>query len=151
MKIYLTCLLIVLVAVSCKKHADDQENKGTTRITINNFPDNADTIKINFHSYLKIRIIGAGYPKYIMKASSLVYGSFNDSSYDGSFRIPTDWLCINSGFYSCRFEFYGGLSSQTFHQVINNGVYINKRSVVIDFSGHTRLPEPGLPNKTANS
>ena len=147
MKLLLNCFLIILIAISCKKPADDQENKGTTRVIINNFPDNADTININFHSYLKIRITGANYPKYIMKVTSMGFVSFYDSSYDGSFRIPTDWLCLYTGFYNCRFDFYGGQSSQTFHQIINNSVYINKRSVIIDFSGQTWLPTPVLAEK----
>lgn len=147
MKLLLKCLLLLLIAISCKKHADEQGNNSTTRIIINNFPDNADTININFHSALKISISGATYPKYIIKVTCLGYPSFYDSSYDGSFRLPAEWLFYSTGFYSYRFEYYGGQSSQTFHQVINNGVYINKRSVIIKYSGFTWLPNPVLAEK----
>ena len=151
MKLLLNCFLIILIAISCKKPADDQENKGSTRITINNFPDDADTININFHSYLKIKITGAQYTKYIMKKYKLGFVSSMIPVTTAHSGYQPIGCVLYTGFYSCRFDFYGGQSSLTFHKIINNGVYINKRSVIIHFSGYTRLPTPVLAEKTAHS
>jgi hypothetical protein len=142
MKSLLTCFLVILIAVSCRKPDDDRGNNGSTRITINNFPDDSDTISVNFHSVLHVSITGAQFPKYVLKVFSQNLLLLKDSSYDGTFQIPTDQLFISTGSYDTRFEFYGGQSGQTFSQVINNGTYIDKRLVVISFSGYNEIPEP---------
>ena len=146
MKSFLKCFLIFLIAVSCRKHDDNSGNIGT-RITINNFPDDADTISMNFISVLHVSIIGAQFQKYVMKVFNRNFLLLKDSSYNGIFQIPTDKLFYSTGFYDIRFEFYGGLSSQTFNQIINNGTYINKRLVVINSLGFCHIPEPVLTEK----
>lgn len=147
MKSLLTCFLIILIIISCKKPGDNPGNNGVTRITINNFPDDADTININFHSVLKVRITGIQFPKYAVKVFSGNFLPLNDSSYDGTVQIPVDWLFYSTGFYNCRIEFYGGESAQTCSQIVKKGIFINKRLVVISFSGYTRIPDPILAEK----
>lgn len=140
-------LLILLVAQSCSKPEDEPATPGSARITINNFPDDADTISAIWHSWLNVSITGAQFPKYVLKVFDVNTRVYWDSSYTGTFQVSTDRIYNTTGFYHNRFEVYGGQSSQTFLQILNNGLLINKRLVVTDFSGYNMIPEPILAEK----
>ena len=144
MKTLLKCLIILLVALACKKHEDDPVNTASAMISLNTFADNADTIALKLSSVLKVMVVGGQYPKYILKIYDQYHPFLTDSSYDGVFHVPTDDMCYASGFYFNRFEVFGGSSAQTFKQIISSGTLVCKRSVVIDFSGFSQLPEPIL-------
>lgn len=142
MKTLLKCLLILLIALACKKHGDDPANTASAKITLNTFADNANTIALKFHSVLNVTLVGSQYPKYILKIYDQNHPLLTDSSYDGVFHVPTDNLYYESGLYSTHFGVYGGSSAQTFKQIISSGTMVCQRSVVIDYSGFSQLPEP---------
>lgn len=87
MKSFIKCFLVILIALSCSKHNDDPGNSSSVRITINNFPDDADTINCNFHSVLNVSIVGAQFQKYVLKTFIHNFLLLNDSSYDGTFIV----------------------------------------------------------------
>ncbi len=139
--------MIILVAVSCTKPGTEPGNKSSSGITINNFPDNADTIQVNFHSVLNVRIGGAQFQKYAVKVFSQGVLMLKDSSYNGTFYISVDRLFLTTGSYNTRFEIFGGASNQTLNQILLSGTNINQRQVVIRFTGFTPIPEPLLAEK----
>ncbi len=142
----LLCFLL-LVIVTCKKPDDEPEPTASTHIVIDDFADDADTISATWHSSMKVSIIGAQFPKYMLKVFVKNTLMRWDSSYTGGFQVPTDDLFNFTGFIPCWFEVYGGASSQTFLQIMNKGQLVNKRQVVVDFSGFNRIPEPILEER----
>jgi len=142
MKRIVVLLLIALMVVSCHKKETEQQNTGNVRIVIDTFSDLADTISIKFHSYTHISILGAQFPKYVLQLRTQNYYPFIDSSFNGTFRLNNDGFFYMSGYRYWDIKVYGGSSSQSNQQIIQNGVYLKNRQVTVRCIGLFVLPEP---------
>ncbi len=143
MKLLPICLLFLLLAVSCKKQ-EEAPPLDEPYISVNNFPDDADTLHMYINTVLHIRIKDAPYPKYILKVLYPSWLCMWDSSYDGTFRIPVDRICPYPWYFLIRFEAYGGPSDQSFSQINTNGIYITRREVILNYTSYFQIPPPVL-------